>query len=235
VRPASAFQAAKALLTALDTLDPKSARLALTSIEAERVAPRKKRGESVRIEVWLALTAPDLQQGLAAARELVATWEKDAAVVDAHLFDGYREPGRTASPRTARARQGRVEPREGAGPGTAGRHELDRPETYIRKCACKDRVEIGMVLVDEVVRLAESTDWIDRRWTIRSDDPERAFQRLRIHNYALVLEHDHELATITRIAMTPPIGKGAIECPRGWDGARDLDPAAAGVPAPTPR
>jgi len=213
-RPASAFQAAKVFLDALDAFEKRQGGLGLTSLDAERKPPGKKRGELVRLEIWLAITTPDPKTGRRGADDLVRTLEGNPAVSEAHLFDDYRHAGPNGLAPERRLRLSITwDPAQAPERTVADKTYECHPETYIRIRAGMDKVEVGGIESESDRRPIAGTDWIDERLRIHPNNPEVFLSRLRIHNYALVLEHYHRYATITRIRMQPPTGQNAIDHP----------------------
>jgi hypothetical protein len=73
-------------------------------------------------------------------------------------------------------------------------------ETYIRKVAAKDKVEIGnvnMTFSDE----ARGKTFSDRVYRIKSDTKDRTFQRLRIANFLYTLELDSRRVKVTDMKL----------------------------------
>jgi len=73
-------------------------------------------------------------------------------------------------------------------------------ETYIRKVAGKDKVEIGNVdltVGDE----QRSKTVVDKVYRIKSDSRERTFQRLRIANFLYTLEYDSRRVKVTDLKL----------------------------------
>jgi hypothetical protein len=73
-------------------------------------------------------------------------------------------------------------------------------ETYIRRVAAKDKVEIGnvnMQFSDE----QRSKTVVDKVYRIKSDAKDRSFQRLRIANFLYTLESDSRRVKVTDLKL----------------------------------
>lgn len=73
-------------------------------------------------------------------------------------------------------------------------------ETYIRKVAIKDKIQIGNVNTTPSTE-QRSKQIVDRVYRIRSDSRERAFQRLRIANFLYTLEYDSRRVKVTDLKL----------------------------------
>ena len=190
--PASAFLPAKSVLATLERVDPREQRLSLASLESATVPKTGERAEFVRIRVDLTPAAPDAKSVLA---EWIGAVKQEKAVVDVRAVEA--EPTRMrveiewdpskAPVRTAVARQ--------------PRSVNDNPISYVVIAACWDRVEMGYVKTTSTKRRIPGTDWIEERLTITSKDPTRTHSRLRIHNFATVLESQHPYTSVSRYAL----------------------------------
>ncbi len=73
-------------------------------------------------------------------------------------------------------------------------------ETYIRKVAAKDKVEIGNVNMTFTPEQRSKTV-VDKVYRIKSDTRDRAFQRLRIANFLYTLEYDSRRVKVTDLKL----------------------------------
>lgn len=73
-------------------------------------------------------------------------------------------------------------------------------ETYIRKVAAKDKVEIGNVNMTFSPEQRSKTV-VDKVYRIKSDARERSFQRLRIANFLYTLEFDSRRVKVTDLKL----------------------------------
>ncbi len=73
-------------------------------------------------------------------------------------------------------------------------------ETYIRKVAGKDKVEIGNVDLTSSSEQRSKTV-VDKVYRIKSDSRERTFQRLRIANFLYTLEYDSRRVKVTDLKL----------------------------------
>ena len=73
-------------------------------------------------------------------------------------------------------------------------------ETYIRKVAAKDKVEIGNVNMTFSPE-SRSKTVVDKVYRIKSDARERTFQRLRIANFLYTLEYDSRRVKVTDMKL----------------------------------
>jgi hypothetical protein len=73
-------------------------------------------------------------------------------------------------------------------------------ETYIRRVAAKDKVEIGNVNLTNSTE-QRSKGVVDKVYRIKSDDRERTFQRLRVANFLYTLEYDSRRVKVTELKM----------------------------------
>ncbi len=73
-------------------------------------------------------------------------------------------------------------------------------ETYIRRVAAMDKVEIGNVNFTNSTE-PRSKSVVDRVYRIKSDDRERSFQRLRIANFLYTLEYESRRVKVTDMKM----------------------------------
>ncbi len=73
-------------------------------------------------------------------------------------------------------------------------------ETYIRKVATKDRVEIGNVNMTFTTE-PRTKNVVDKVYRIKSDSRERTFQRLRIANFLYTLEFDSRRVKVTDLKL----------------------------------
>lgn len=73
-------------------------------------------------------------------------------------------------------------------------------ETYIRKVAAKDKVEIGNVNMTFTPEQRSKTV-VDKVYRIKSDARERSFQRLRIANFLYTLEFDSRRVKVTDMKL----------------------------------
>lgn len=73
-------------------------------------------------------------------------------------------------------------------------------ETYIRKVAAKDKVEIGNVNMSYTPEQRSKTV-VDKVYRIKSDARDRSFQRLRIANFLYTLEFDSRRVKVTDLKL----------------------------------
>ena len=73
-------------------------------------------------------------------------------------------------------------------------------ETYIRKVASKEKVEIGNVNMTFTPE-QRSKNVLDKVYRIKSDSRERTFQRLRIANFLYTLEFDSRRVKVTDLKL----------------------------------
>jgi hypothetical protein len=73
-------------------------------------------------------------------------------------------------------------------------------ETYIRKVAAKDKVEIGNVNMTFSPEQRSKTV-VDKVYRVKSDARERTFQRLRIANFLYTLEFDSRRVKVTDLKL----------------------------------
>jgi len=73
-------------------------------------------------------------------------------------------------------------------------------ETYIRKVAAKDKVEIGNVNMTFTPEQRSKTV-VDKVYRIKSDTRDRSFQRLRIANFLYTLEYDSRRVKVTDLKL----------------------------------
>lgn len=73
-------------------------------------------------------------------------------------------------------------------------------ETYIRKVAAKDKVEIGNVNMTFTPEQKSKTV-VDKVYRIKSDTRDRSFQRLRIANFLYTLEYDSRRVKVTDLKL----------------------------------
>ena len=73
-------------------------------------------------------------------------------------------------------------------------------ETYIRKVAAKDKIQIGNVNMTFTPEQRTKTI-VDKVYRIKSDSRERAFQRLRIANFLYTLEYDSRRVKVTDLKL----------------------------------
>ncbi|MBL8861945.1 MAG: hypothetical protein JNK02_08020 [Planctomycetes bacterium] len=73
-------------------------------------------------------------------------------------------------------------------------------ETYIRKVAAKDKVEIGNVNMT-FSNEQRSRNVVDRVYRIKSDARDRSFQRLKVANFLYTLEYDSRRVKVTDLKL----------------------------------
>ena len=73
-------------------------------------------------------------------------------------------------------------------------------ETYIRRVAAKDKVEIGNVNMTFSPE-QRSKSVVDKVYRIKSDAKDRSFQRLRIANFLYTLEYDSRRVKVTDLKL----------------------------------
>jgi len=208
--PLSAFQSAKVFLDRLAAHDRKSARLALHRIEAKHVDATKDRGEHVRVTVDLDFVGSEVEECRAEATALAKALEEEKAVT---AVDSVQEMPTAAASSARTARIGfDCDPSKMPSARASNLPADDRlpnSTSYIIKCACTERVEIGNVDLTSSSRRTPDKAWIEERWTIRSRPADRALPRPAITNFAIVLERDHPHASVTAFTLDP----APEECP----------------------
>jgi hypothetical protein len=90
------------------------------------------------------------------------------------------------------------------GEGLKGQEDL---VSYIRKVGAKDRVEIG-----ELNMTAQETGLtngiVDKKYTIKPDNPQASFKRMTLVNFFHTLEHDSRRVQLTRVKIEVADQKG---------------------------
>lgn len=74
------------------------------------------------------------------------------------------------------------------------------PETYIRKIAAKERVEIGDVKINKR-ESRPSKGVVDKKYEIRPSDTKRRFSRVKISNFLYKLEEESSRVKVTHVKM----------------------------------
>jgi len=207
--PASAFQASKAFLRILNSIDADAQRVALASLVAERVPARLQNDESVTIDAEIALTASDASQGRAAVDQLVGALKRAAGVVDVRVANvpaktGAKQPSGAQLVRVGVSWSPALAPARGERAESASANAVANSYAYIRRQSCVDGVEIGDVNGDLAESRIPHSVWMEERWTIHPRDPARVLAALRIHHFAAALEREHGHASVTRFAMLAP-------------------------------
>ena len=72
---------------------------------------------------------------------------------------------------------------------------------YILKIAGDDRVEMGRINLPKPQRNESSGGIIDETFTIKPDDPRRAFERVNIGNFLYTLENRTRRLRVTQLSM----------------------------------
>lgn len=74
-------------------------------------------------------------------------------------------------------------------------------ESYIRKIAAFDRVEIGDVNISNTQAPASTRGSVDRKYTIKPTDRNRSFPRAKIANFLYKLEAESQRVRVTDISI----------------------------------
>lgn len=90
------------------------------------------------------------------------------------------------------------------GEGLKGQEDL---VSYIRRVGAKDRVEIGelnMTVADQAL----TNGIVDKKYTIKPDNPLSTFKRMMIVNFLYTLEDDSRRVKLTRVKLEVADQKG---------------------------
>lgn len=83
------------------------------------------------------------------------------------------------------------------GEGLRGEENL---QTYIRKVGTKDRIEIGELnMANTETEISKGV--VDKKFTIKPDNPKQPFPRMKLVNFFYTLEDDSRRVKLTRVKM----------------------------------
>jgi hypothetical protein len=90
------------------------------------------------------------------------------------------------------------------GEGLKGQEDL---VSYIRRVGAKDRVEIGELNITSTDQ-ALTNGIVDKKYTIKPDNPAQAFKRMMVVNFLYTLEDDSRRVKLTRVKLEVADQKG---------------------------